>query len=121
MMVMSSSQKYWIKKWNNTKVLLPYGCQSHNKIGNGNVRNLFRDIKKKLIKLIETKSHRAFNECCLNSKLLPYYTNIYINKIIELPQFSCYNKNEDSFGVLETFPTKRTFPFLNFLFRFLLT
>ena len=28
-------------------------------IYNGNVRKLFRDIEKKLIQLIETKSHRA--------------------------------------------------------------
>ena len=33
---------------------------------NGNVRKLFRGQEKKSIKLIETKSHRAFNECCLN-------------------------------------------------------
>ena len=48
------------------------------KLINGNVRKLFRDIEKKSIKLIETKSHRAFNECCLNNNLLPNYTNIYI-------------------------------------------
>ena len=32
------------------------------KLINENVRKLFRDIEKKSIKLIETKSHRAFNE-----------------------------------------------------------
>ena len=48
------------------------------KLIHGNVRKLFRDIEKKSIKLIETKSHRAFNECCLNNNLLPNYTNIYI-------------------------------------------
>ena len=48
------------------------------KLINGNVRKLFRDIEKKSIKLIEIKSHRAFNECCFNNNLLPNYTNIYI-------------------------------------------
>ena len=48
------------------------------KVISGNVRKLFRDIEKKSIKLIETKSHRAFNECCLNNNLLPNYTNINI-------------------------------------------
>ena len=43
------------------------------KVINGNVRKLFRDIEKKSIKLIETKSHSAFNECCLNNNLLPNY------------------------------------------------
>ena len=47
------------------------------KLINGNVRKLFRNIEKKSIKLIVTKSHRAFNECCLNNNLLPNYTNIY--------------------------------------------
>ena len=36
------------------------------KLINGNVRKLFLDIEKKSIKLIETKSHRAFNESCFN-------------------------------------------------------
>ena len=48
------------------------------KLINGNVRKLFREVEKKSIKLIETKSHRAFNECCLNNNLLPNYTNICI-------------------------------------------
>ena len=46
------------------------------KLINGNERKLFRDIEKKSIKLIETKSHRVFNGCCLNDNWLPNYTNI---------------------------------------------
>ena len=65
------------------------------KLINGNVRKLFRNIEKKSIKLIETKSHRAFNECCLNNNFLPNYTNVYIYiyicvnvKIYEMRKFN---------------------------------
>ena len=45
---------------------------------NESLKNKFREAERTSIKLIETESHRSFNECCLINNLLPIYTNIYI-------------------------------------------
>ena len=39
---------------------------------------LFRELEKLQLKLVILKSHRTFNETCLNNGMLPTYTNIYI-------------------------------------------
>ena len=78
MMVTSSAPKYWKKIEHYKSFATLWMSKVITKLIIGNVRKLFRDIEKKSIKLIETKSHRAFNECCLNNNLLPNYTNIYI-------------------------------------------
>ena len=38
-----------------------------------------RNIEHLAVKMAETKSHRAFNECCLINNLLPTYTNISLH------------------------------------------
>ena len=39
---------------------------------------MFLELEKLQLKLISLKSHRTFNETCLNNDLLPTYTNIYM-------------------------------------------
>ena len=58
------------------------------RVAEKNIKLSFRDLEKSSIKLTETKSHRAFNECCIINNLLPKYTNRYrykryFKKIIE--------------------------------------
>jgi len=45
---------------------------------NRDVLKLFRDLERIKIKLVKKRSHLVFNQTCLNNKLLPTYTNIYI-------------------------------------------
>ena len=56
-----------------------------------------------------------YNKIKIKLPLLKIY-NVLLKKK-ELPQFSCWNKNKDSFGILERFPTEITiyfFPFFPF-------
>ena len=48
------------------------------KIANPEVKTKLRAIENVAIKLLQTRSHRQFNECCIINNLLPLYSNIYI-------------------------------------------
>ena len=39
---------------------------------------MFRELEKLQLKLGSLKTHRTFNETCLNNDLLPAFTNIHI-------------------------------------------
>ena len=41
-------------------------------------KELYRKLEKCLLKLTANSSHLSFNETCLNNRLLPIFTNIYI-------------------------------------------
>lgn len=49
------------------------------KICNNEILTKFREIEKRNEKLIETRSHRLFNLCCINNGLLPSYTNVTLH------------------------------------------
>ena len=42
------------------------------------VKIKFRNLEKISLKYSASKAHRQFNITCINNKLLPIYTNIYI-------------------------------------------
>ena len=39
----------------------------------------YREVEKLSLKCCNVRSHRTFNECCLNNKLLPIYTNVRLH------------------------------------------
>ena len=45
------------------------------------VKIKFRNLEKISLKYSASKAHRQFNITCINNKLLPIYTNIYIYNV----------------------------------------
>ena len=48
------------------------------KVLNQECKKLYWKLERTSIKQISARAHRSFNETCLNNKLLPPYTNIYM-------------------------------------------
>ena len=63
----------------NLNIILPcsgvtYSYMKTEITSNELLKNKFREAERTSIKLIETESHRSFNECCLINNLLIIYT-----------------------------------------------
>ena len=60
---------------------------------NESLKNKFREAERTSIKLIETESHRSFNECCLiYIYIYPAYVNTYMGNFVHLLKLGLGNQ-----------------------------